>query len=70
MKDNTVNNTLYLASNGLEALALLRGVDETKKIVPLPRIMLLDLNMPKMNGIEFLLALLPLDLYGSLTELF
>lgn len=51
-KKNSITNPLYLAGNGLEALELLRkcGTDD----MPLPRIILLDLNMPKMNGIEFL----------------
>jgi CheY-like chemotaxis protein len=51
-KKNNITNPLYLAGNGLEALDLLRkcGTEE----MPLPKIILLDLNMPKMNGIEFL----------------
>lgn len=45
-----VANPLFVASNGLEALELLRG-----KTVPRERrLVLLDLNMPRMNGIEFL----------------
>ena len=44
-----VDNELLVANNGEEALELLRDkMDEN------PGIILLDLNMPKMNGIEFL----------------
>ncbi len=52
-KKNNITNPLYFASNGLEALDMLRGIGDTQ----LPRerrVILLDLNMPKMNGIEFL----------------
>lgn len=50
---NKITNPLYIARNGLEALHLLKGEGE-EKISPLPRIILLDLNMPKMGGLEFL----------------
>ena len=47
---NHITNPLFVASNGLEALQQLRG-----RMIPRDRrIVLLDLNMPKMNGIEFL----------------
>lgn len=52
-KKNNINNPLYVAGNGVEALNMLRGEHDTEKI-PRPRIILLDLNMPKMGGIEFL----------------
>jgi CheY-like chemotaxis protein len=52
-KKNNIKNPLYVAENGLDALAILRG-ESTEKIIPMPRIILLDLNMPKMGGIEFL----------------
>lgn len=47
---------LHTAYNGIEALELLRGL-KGPAIDPLPDVILLDLNMPKMNGIEFLRAL-------------
>lgn len=53
-KKNNITNPLYLASNGLEALSILRGSDKQINIPRARRIILLDLNMPKMNGIEFL----------------
>jgi CheY-like chemotaxis protein len=50
---NNLNNPIQHAGNGIEALDLLKG-QNGKKQIDLPRIILLDLNMPKMGGIEFL----------------
>ncbi|MCF2446265.1 response regulator [Dyadobacter sp. CY345] len=50
-KKNNISNPLVVAHNGIEALELLRS---TETDAPKPRIVLLDLNMPKMGGIEFL----------------
>lgn len=43
-------NPLFVAGNGLEALEKLRSGEIPKN----RRLVLLDLNMPRMNGIEFL----------------
>lgn len=54
-KKHNITNPLFVASNGLEALQMLRGQEEKSSIVPSARrLILLDLNMPKMGGIEFL----------------
>jgi len=45
-----LENPIHVAHDGLEALSLLYRV-------PRPYIILLDINMPRMNGIEFLHAL-------------
>lgn len=48
-KDLKIANQLVIRLNGEEALDYLRGNGNEK-----PCVILLDLNMPKMNGIEFL----------------
>lgn len=48
---------LYTAYNGIEALEMLDGTGGRRPMDPLPNIILLDINMPKMNGIEFLKVL-------------
>ncbi len=53
-KKNNITHPLYVASNGLEALAKLRAQDNSISIPADRRLILLDLNMPKMGGIEFL----------------
>lgn len=47
---NKMSNPLHIARNGLEALEML----SEGRISPLPKVILLDLNMPKMGGIDFL----------------
>lgn len=54
LKKNNISNPLYIARTGLEAFAMLRGEGGFEKLSPLPALILLDLNLPKMSGIEFL----------------
>lgn len=53
-KKNNITNPLYIAHDGLEALTMLRGDAMPKLLAGQRRLILLDLNMPKMGGIEFL----------------
>src|SRR5690349_17997070 len=53
-RKNNIQNPLHVAKNGLMALEMLRGQNGFQRITPSPGIILLDLNMPQMNGIEFL----------------
>lgn len=54
-KKGNILNPLFIAKNGLEALNMLRDIKDNPAIVPHERrLILLDLNMPKMGGIEFL----------------
>lgn len=49
MKDIKITNPLKITNNGEDALEYLRNEE-----YELPGIILLDLNMPKLNGVEFL----------------
>jgi len=52
-RDLKIANPLFEARDGIEALDLLRGTNG-QTAIPNPRIILLDLNMPRMGGLEFL----------------
>jgi len=51
-----VDHPVHVAGDGCEALNMLRGAGGCDPL-PRPYLILLDLNMPRMNGIEFLKAL-------------
>jgi CheY-like chemotaxis protein len=53
-KKNNILNPLFVASDGIQALEMLR---EPTLIPRERRLVLLDLNMPRMNGLELLRAL-------------
>ena len=48
-----IGNPVSRARDGIEALEMLRGT-AGKAPIPLPHLVLLDLKMPRMNGIQFL----------------
>lgn len=48
-----IANPIYRARDGIEALSMLRGTDGQQRLSR-PYIILLDLKMPRMNGLSFL----------------
>jgi CheY-like chemotaxis protein len=53
LKKARIDHELFVAHNGVEGLTLLTGSSPDKEKLQ-PDVILLDINMPKMNGLEFL----------------
>jgi chemotaxis family two-component system response regulator Rcp1 len=51
LRDGRIKNSIVIARDGVEALAMLDSGEE------LPDLILLDINLPKMNGLEVLTAI-------------
>jgi len=59
LKKNNLANKVHHAKDGDEALDFIfaRGIYANRKVENAPKVILLDLKMPKVNGIEVLKAL-------------
>jgi CheY-like chemotaxis protein len=52
-KSAKIANPLSFAHDGIDALEMLRGTNGRERL-PRPYLILLDLNMPRMGGVDFL----------------
>lgn len=53
-KAHNISNEVLVANDGAQALEILFGTEGTPPAEALPAIVLLDLNLPKVNGLEVL----------------
>ena len=57
LRHHEIHCPIFRAADGEEALQMLRHDPQSPTQVSLPAFVLLDLNMPRMNGFEFLEAI-------------
>jgi CheY-like chemotaxis protein len=65
MDKMNILHRMQVARNGEEALTYLEG-DVARREQPVPDVVLLDINMPKMNGLEFLSTIRKNDFWKDL----
>jgi CheY-like chemotaxis protein len=53
LRDSAIISNVVEASNGIEAMEILHALDGDSQL-PSPYLILLDINMPKMSGHEFM----------------